>query len=139
MLLSSCCPEPPSLSSLLHHDSRSPHLGLLNTTFSQCGLLDLNSRSLSKLQVSTPIPISTPLLDLYFVTQSYVKLVKFKMETSHHLFRQTTVNGTQAQNQRSHLVFPFLSYPVIQPWSLKVASSYLRESNSLPWSGMLFF
>ena len=137
--LSSCCPQPPSLSPSC-------------TTFPGVQILVFwITHSLRMVSwISTPYLYPNSMyLHLYLflhisltftlISQSYVKLIKFKMETSHHLFRQTTVNGTQAKNQRSHLVFPFLSYSVIQPSSLKAAPSYLRQSNSLSWSGMLFY
>ena len=130
-LLSSCCPQPPSL-----FPSYTMFPGVQILVFwithslrivSWISTPDLYTNS-EYLHVYLFLHIS---LTFTLASQSYVKLVKFKMGTSHHLFLQTTVNGTQAKNQQSHLVFPFLSYSVIQPMSLKAAPSYLRESNSL--------
>lgn len=127
-LLSSCCPQPPSLFPSCNMFP-GVHILVFRITHSLSWIStpDLYTNS-EYLLLYLFLHIS---LTFTLVSQSYVKLIQFKMETSHHLFLQTTVNSTQAKNPQSHLVFPFLSYSVIQPRSLKAAPSYLRESNSL--------
>ena len=127
-LLSSCCPQPPSL-----FPSCTMFPGVQILVFWIAHSLRMAS------WISTPdLYTNSECLHVYTYFYTSPWHLKAMSNSLSSKWKQVIIfsskllkMGLKPKTSKVIWLFPFLSYSVIQPRSLKAAPSYLRESNSL--------